>query len=120
MTAHTRLPQYLEQPHIDFYPWLRRIAWNRLIDLHRQHVTSQRRSVYREVAATAALPDDSAACLADRLVARDSSAFNRLARQELRLQVRIALAKLPTLDQEVLVLRFLEQLTVRESRRSLA
>lgn len=29
-TAHERLPAYLADPQIPFYPWLRRIAWDRL------------------------------------------------------------------------------------------
>jgi RNA polymerase sigma-70 factor (ECF subfamily) len=47
--AHVRLREYLKQRPVGFYPWLRAIAWDRLVDLHRRHVTAQRRSVDREI-----------------------------------------------------------------------
>ncbi len=33
--AFQRLPAYAREPAISFYPWLRQIAWQRLIKLHR-------------------------------------------------------------------------------------
>jgi hypothetical protein len=30
-TAHERLPEYLADPQLPFYPWLRRIAWDRRV-----------------------------------------------------------------------------------------
>jgi len=38
-----RLPEYLKRRDCAFYPWLRRIAWERLVWLHRQHVEARRR-----------------------------------------------------------------------------
>ena len=48
--ASRRMPDYLEHPPCAFYPWLRRIAWDRLVDLHRHHIDAQRRSVTRPAA----------------------------------------------------------------------
>src|SRR5262245_860351 len=46
--AHQKLPEYLRTQPIPFYPWLRRIAWERIIQLHRQHVLAQARAITRE------------------------------------------------------------------------
>lgn len=115
IVAHDRLPQYLADPRIAFYPWLRRIAWNRLIDLQRRHLKSQRRSVHRETSLQASVPDQSAAILADRLVSSETAPLRRLARDELVRRVQTALELLSERHREVLVLRFLEQLPVREA-----
>ena len=55
-----------------FYPWLRQLAWDRLVEQHRLHVRAERRSVLREEADPLALADGSALELAERLL--DSAA----------------------------------------------
>src|SRR3954449_6327982 len=52
------LPGYLQERPVSFYPWLRRLAWERLVKLHRRHVAAGKRSVAREAAS--ALLDESA------------------------------------------------------------
>ena len=69
--AAAKLDGYLRTRPLPFYPWLRQIAQQRLIDLHRRHVRAGRRSVTREE--PAGLPDRSALQLAERLFARQSS-----------------------------------------------
>src|SRR5262245_44340092 len=46
--AHRKLAQYLKRPGVAFYPWLRQLAWERLIQLHRRHIRAQARTVTRE------------------------------------------------------------------------
>ena len=46
--ASKKLPAYLRDRPIEFYPWLRQITWERLVELHRKHVYAGRRSVRRE------------------------------------------------------------------------
>src|SRR5882762_285425 len=65
--AHHLLADYLRERPLPFYAWLRQIATQRLIDIHRRHFLAQRRSVLREEAPPA-LPDESVAELADLLV----------------------------------------------------
>jgi RNA polymerase sigma-70 factor (ECF subfamily) len=108
MDAHQKLSDYIRKRPLPFYPWLRRLAWERLVQLHRRHLHAGRRSVLREEAP--ALPDESAAELADRLGGKTSSPSGRAVRQELRDRLRTALARLNDRDREVLVLRYLEQL----------
>jgi RNA polymerase sigma-70 factor (ECF subfamily) len=112
--AAAKLPGFLRSRPLPFYPWLRRLAWERLIDLHRQHIGAQKRSVTREEPQAMHLPDESALELANRLLARGSSPLAQLLRAEQRNRVQAALARLGPRDQEVLVLRHLEQLSIAE------
>ena len=97
-----------------FYPWLRQLALERLVDEHRRHVRSQKRSVHREEARLSFLPDESAQELADRLVDRGSNPSARLRRESERDRVRAALTLLGENDRALLALRHLDQLSVRE------
>lgn len=112
--AAQRLSNYLRDRPVPFYPWLRQIAWDRLIDLNRRHIHAQKRSVTREEPADMLLPDESALELANRLLARGSSPINHLLRAEQRNRVQASLAQLGQRDREVLVLRHLEQLSTAE------
>jgi RNA polymerase sigma-70 factor (ECF subfamily) len=110
--ALDRLSDYLRERPLPFYPWLRQITFNRLVDLHRRHVLASRRSVDREQ--PLGLSDASAVQLADRVLAGSTSPVKRLLRDELRARVRATLARLEPADREILVLRHLEQLSVAE------
>ena len=50
LTASVQLPEYARQRPLPFYPWLRQIAWHRLIRMGRHHLATQKRSVAREQA----------------------------------------------------------------------
>ena len=114
MDAVRKLPEYLRKRSVPFYPWLRQIAWERLIDLHRRHIHTRTRSVTREERRDIQLPDKSAMQLAGRLVASGTSPSGRLLRQEMRERVRVALDALPPRDREVLVLIYMEQLSAHD------
>jgi hypothetical protein len=83
-----RLPDYFRDPPLPLYPWLRRLAWERLVDLHRQHLRARRRSVTLEVPAHPGLSDESCLALAERLIASGTNPSGRLIRQELRQRVQ--------------------------------
>jgi RNA polymerase sigma-70 factor (ECF subfamily) len=112
--ASRKLPAYLRDRPVAFYPWLRQIAWERLVHLHDRHVKSQKRSVNRERSDCWALSDNSAGHLVDRLVASDSSPAEHLLREELRERVRAALDRMAPHDREVLVMWHLEELSIDE------
>jgi RNA polymerase sigma-70 factor (ECF subfamily) len=112
--ADRRLDDYLHKRPVPFYPWLRQLAWDRLVEQHRRHLRAQRRSVLREQAEPLALPDASAAQLVDQLLAHGESPSAGPQRAEVQKRVRRALAALAEPDREVLVLRYLEQLSARE------
>jgi RNA polymerase sigma-70 factor, ECF subfamily len=111
LEADRGLSGFLRGRPVPFYPWLRQMAWDRLVELHRHHIGAAKRTVKREESVSLALPDESAVALADRLIDRGSSPSERLVRQELRRRVRAAIFELAERDREVLVLRHLEQLT---------
>ncbi len=111
--AHERLDDYLRRQPLPFYPWLRQIAWQRLVKIH-QHHHARKRRVTQEGPALPALPDESALELAERLAASGTSPSRQALREELRLRVRAALARLGERDREVLVLRYLEQMSLAE------
>jgi RNA polymerase sigma-70 factor (ECF subfamily) len=115
MEAARRLPDYLRDQPLPFYPWLRKLAAQRMANLAERHIGARRRSVTREEQWPLGLSDASVAQLANRLVATGSSPSGQLIRQELRDQVRSALERLPYLDREVLVLQFVEQLSPKET-----
>ena len=117
--ADRKLPDYMQHRPLPFYPWLRQIASDRLIELHRQHVQARKRSVRREELEVRALPDESLAELASRLVTTSTSPSQRLLRKEVQHRMRAALERLPARDREVLELRHLEQLSVAETAAAL-
>jgi RNA polymerase sigma-70 factor (ECF subfamily) len=112
--AARKLPAYLRDRPLPFYPWLRRIAWERLVKIHRTHLRAGMRSAAREEPGGLPLPDESAADLARRLAASGTSPSARLVQKELRDRIREALDRMGPRDREVLVMRYLEQLTNKE------
>ena len=112
--ASRKLPDYLRHRRLPFYPWLRQIAWERLVHLHYRHIEARKRTVKREDRQDLALPDQSAMQLVDRLVASGTSPSGRLVRKEMRQRIKGALQQLTAQDREVVVLRHLEQLAFKE------
>ena len=111
MDAYSRLPRYLKTQTVPFYPWLRALALERLIDLHRLHL-ADRRSPDCE----ALLPDGSVWKLARELAASTGVRPEaKLVAQEERRRLYEALRRLSPKDREVLVLRHLEQLSTEET-----
>ncbi len=113
-TAIVRLPEYFADPQISFYPWLRRIAADRLADAYRMHVAAERRSVLKEHPWMPNLNDESVAELAQSIVTSSISPGERVLEAETQQRAVAALGQLKPEDREVLVLRYLEQLGVRE------
>jgi RNA polymerase sigma-70 factor (ECF subfamily) len=112
--AARKLDDYLHERPLPFYPWLRQLAWDRLVKEHRAHLARARRSVRREEPGVLGLPDESLADLAQRLASSGSSPSRHALRVELQGRVQAALALLSEADREVLVLRYLEQMPLRE------
>jgi RNA polymerase sigma-70 factor (ECF subfamily) len=113
LKAAQKLPEYARDRPLPFYPWLRQLAWDRLVELHHHHVRARKRSVTREQT-DPLLSDQSALLLAEQLVDTGTGPSGQLLRKELRERVRAALARLPEQDREILVMRHVEQLKVSE------
>ena len=85
--AAQKWERYVRQRPIAFYPWLRRLAWERLMKSYRRHIVARRRSVVREERRMR-LPDHSAVQLARRIAGSTTGPSAQLRRNELRDQVR--------------------------------
>jgi RNA polymerase sigma-70 factor, ECF subfamily len=112
--ADRRLGDYARTQPLPFYPWLRGLALERLAQLYRTHVRAAKRSVAREELCLPLIPDDSARELAARLADRGSSPSARVRHEDLRRRLRDALEQLSERDREVIIMRHLEQLPVRD------
>jgi hypothetical protein len=64
------------------FPWLRRLAFQKLIDLERRHLAARRRSVRREERFAPLLSDDSVALLARHLFSTNAGPAQRVLRAE--------------------------------------
>lgn len=107
--AYRKLPLFAESRPMPFYPWLRGIAWERVIQLHREHVGAQRRSVVREQFSFP-LPEESEMILAERLARTEPGVTTNLLQAELRSRIGAALEQVSPVSREVIVLRHLEEL----------
>jgi RNA polymerase sigma-70 factor (ECF subfamily) len=115
--ASQKMATELAGKPVEFYPWLRGLAWDRLCRLHRHHVTAQKRSVAREeaLAPPAEVDDESVLKLAECIAASGGGPGSQVMHEELRRRVREALTRLPAKDREIIVLRFLEQLSTKDA-----
>jgi RNA polymerase sigma-70 factor (ECF subfamily) len=112
--AHRQLPGYLPSRPVAFYPWLRGIARQRLDTVHRRHLRAQRRSVTREEPWEVAASQGSVFDLADKLIGEVVTPSQYVQQEETRRRTRTALAELSERDREFLILRYVEQLSMRD------
>src|SRR5207244_12040346 len=98
-----------------FRLWLRQLAGDRVLMLHRSHFGAACRAIQREVA----LPDRSSLLLARQLLAPGSTPTQRLTRDELVRRVREAVARLTDADREVLFIRTFDGLSSEEAAAAL-
>lgn len=114
--AYHKLPDYLNDPAMPFYLWLRAITGHKLMALHRFHLGTQRRAARREISIYGgAMPETTSACMADFLAANHSRPSEAAIRDELKTRLQTSLEDLDPIDREVLMLRHFEQLTNAET-----
>jgi RNA polymerase sigma-70 factor (ECF subfamily) len=115
LEASVRLDEYLRDPPMPFFLWLRFLAGQKLVTLHRHHLGVQMRAVGQEVAlCRGPLPEASSAALAAHLLGHDTRASEAAIRAELKIRVQDGLNSMDPLDREVLALRHFEQLSRAE------
>ena len=111
MEASTRLPDYLDDPRIPFHLWLRQLAQDRMIDMHRRHRGAQRRSLDREQSLAAPqFADQSGFDLMGQLADHELTPAAASIRKELETRFLIALERLDEEDRDILLMRHFEQL----------
>jgi RNA polymerase sigma-70 factor, ECF subfamily len=120
LEAARRLPEYVRDPAMPLFLWLRLLAVTRLNKLHRRHLGAQMRDAGREVSLfRGAMPAASSAALAAHLLGRECRPSEAAVRAERRLALQEAINELDPIDREVLALRHFEQLTTIEVARVL-
>ncbi len=111
LDASKRVAEYVASPAVPFFIWLRQIAWQTIIDLHRRHLGAQKRSVANEVAlGVGGGQEDTSLSIAARLAGDLTSPSQAAMRDERMQQLRQALAEMDEIDREVLALRHFEEL----------
>ena len=114
--ANRRIDRYLDNPIMDFHLWIRQIAKDRIIDAHRRHRVTKRRSVDREQAPVVrGRIDHSTVNLAAQLPDSDITPAAQAIRHEMALQTEAALELLPENDKNIILMRHHEQLSNGEA-----
>src|ERR687886_592175 len=73
MADSEHLADYLRRPVMPFFLWLRGIAGNKLLELHRRHLGTPMRDARREISLyRGPMPGASSAALAARLLGHDT------------------------------------------------
>jgi RNA polymerase sigma-70 factor (ECF subfamily) len=120
LEAAERLDEYLRNPTLPFFLWLRLITGQRLLILHRRHLGAQMRAAGREVSLDrGALPQATSAALAARLLGRLTSPSAAAVRAEMKARLQEALDLMDPIDRDVLTLRHFEHLTTAETAQEL-
>src|SRR4029077_21103020 len=110
-----RLPEYVQQPALPFYLWLRHLTGLKLAEVHRKHLGSQLRDADREVTLhRGGLPEADSASLAAQLLGNVTSPSQGDVKAETRLFVQEALNSMDPIDREVLALKHFEPLSTSE------
>jgi RNA polymerase sigma-70 factor (ECF subfamily) len=114
------LADYLRDPSMPFFLWLRCITGRKLHALHRKHLGTQARDAGREVSLhRGALPQASSVSLAAQLLGRHTSPSQAAVRAELQIRIQEALNSMDSIDREILALRHFEQLSNAETAETL-
>jgi RNA polymerase sigma-70 factor (ECF subfamily) len=115
-----RLDEYLHEPALPLFLWMRLMVGERLTLLHRRHLGTRMRDAGREVSLyREALPAASSAALAAQLLGKHTSPTQAAVRAERMLRLQEALNTLDPIDREVLSLRHFEELTRAETAKVL-
>lgn len=111
LEASQRLTDYLRNPSMPFHLWLRQLAKDRMIDMHRRHRGAQRRSVDREQNISSFNSDDqSAADLTSLLRDAELTPAASALRKEMEERFVLALDQLEENEREIIIMRHFEHL----------
>ncbi len=112
LDAEKRIQHFAEKPDMPFYLWLRLLAAQRLVDVHRQHLGAAMRDVQREVTIDGYnVPNASSYSLAAHLSANVDSPSQAAMKNESRHLIEQALQSMDPIDREILALRHFEELS---------
>jgi RNA polymerase sigma-70 factor (ECF subfamily) len=115
LDAARRLDEYVRQPGLPFFLWLRQLTALKLAEVHRRHLGTQLRDADREVTLhRGGLPLADSVSLAAQLLGTLTTPSQAVIKAETRLLVQEALNSMDPVDREVLALKHFEQLSTAE------
>ena len=109
LEAHGRLTDFIQNGSMPFHLWLRHLAKDRMIDVHRRH-RALRRSVTREQHAPQSADVSSAFDLFAQISNQELTPAAASIRKEIETRLLGALDQLDETDREILLMRHCEQL----------
>jgi RNA polymerase sigma-70 factor, ECF subfamily len=111
IAASRRLPDYLRDPDIPVFVWLRTMTQQVLADTYRRHVGARKRDARCDIPLHCRATGSSASIsIAAKLAASLTSPSKAVVRADNREQLYAALEKMDPIDREVLALRHFEDL----------
>ncbi len=109
-----RLPDYIQDRPIAFFPWLKSIVEDELIRAHRHHLVAQRRSVVREHELGWYALDIFRQQPVDQIPGLDPSPSQQAMIHEQKARMRQILQRLQACEREILTMRYHQQMKIRE------
>jgi RNA polymerase sigma-70 factor, ECF subfamily len=107
-----RAGEYVANPSVPVFLWLRLMTGQRLMALHRQHLGAQMRDAGQEVSLSrGALPHATSVSLAALLLGRLTSPTQAAQRAEMQIRLQEVINSMDPIDREVLTLRHFEELS---------
>jgi RNA polymerase sigma-70 factor, ECF subfamily len=107
-----RAGEYVANPSLPVFLWLRLITGQRLQALHRQHIGAQMRDAGQEVSLhRGAWPHATSVSLAELLLGRLTSPTQAAQRAEMQIRLQEVINAMDPIDREVLTLRHFEELS---------
>ena len=120
IAAAKRLEHFTDQTEMSPFLWLRLIAGQQLIDLHRQHIQAEMRDVRKEVSLQASAPSPhTSLAIAAHLVGHATAVSEVVSRAERIEKLEATLNEMDAIDREVIALRHFEELSNIETARVL-
>ena len=110
-----RLPEYLANPTISFYHWMRFLTKQKMAELVRRHIHAQARDVRREQQVSPRTAGDSTRVLVGFLLDAMESPSELVGQNEMHRLINDAIDQMVEQDREVLVLRHVEQLSTSDA-----
>ena len=112
----SRAGEYLANPTMPPFLWLRFLTAQKLMALHRRHLGAQLRDAGREISLhRGAFPQATSVSLAQQFLGRLTSASQAVIRAEMQARLQVLLNGMDPIDREILALRHFEDLTNAET-----
>jgi RNA polymerase sigma-70 factor (ECF subfamily) len=114
LAATQRLDSFNAQEAMTVFIWFRHIVGQTMVDVHRRHLGTQKRSARREIRLHAGAPMASSEAMSAHLVDSLTSPSHAAMRDEAKAKLRAAIDDMEPIDREVLLLRHFEELSNAE------